>query len=115
MKPDKGTLEQTLELPSRREGTTLTGVTQLLEQHPSEQKVADSIPGRSTRRGCRFGPQSGHIQETTNGRLSHTAMLLSFSFSLPSLLSKNKINTIFEGKKITPEEMIHCPHLTSNQ
>ena len=64
----------------------LAGVAQWIERPPSNQRVAGSIPSQGTCLGCRPGPSEGHM------RGNHTLMFLSFSFSLPSPLSKNKIN-----------------------
>ena len=52
------------------------------------------IPSQGTCLGCRFVPQSGHVQETTDLWFSLTLMILSLSFSPSSPLSRIK-------KKIT--------------
>ena len=62
----------------------LAGVVQWIEHQPANKRVMGSIPSQGTSLGCRLGPQWGH------GRDNHTLMFLSFSFSLPSPLSKNK-------------------------
>ena len=62
----------------------LAGVPQWIEHCPANQRVAGSIPSQGTCLGCIHGPQYGvhegqpHIE------------VRSLSFSLPSLLSKNK-------------------------
>ena len=37
----------------------LAGVAQWIESRPVERKVAGSVPGQGTCRGCRLGPQLG--------------------------------------------------------
>ena len=71
----------------------LAGVAQWIECWPANQRVAGLIPvgahawvaGQVPSRGCARG--------------NHTLMYLPLSFSLPSHLSKNKINKIFFKKK----------------
>ena len=33
---------------------------------PYTKNIVDSIPGKGTYVGCKFGPWSGHVQEATN-------------------------------------------------
>ena len=73
-----------------RQDFALAGVTQWVGCWPAKQKVTASNTGQGACLGCGFGPWSGHIREVTKGCFSHTLMFLSLSFSLPSLLSKNK-------------------------
>ena len=64
----------------------LAGVAQVVGHHPAKQKVSGLIPTQGTCLGCRFGPQSGQVQEATNQCFPLTLMFLS-PFSLPSPLS----------------------------
>ena len=66
----------------RAAGFTPADVDQWIEHQPVNQKVTGSIPSQGTRLDCGPGLQLG--------ALSNQLMLLSFSFSLPSPLSKNK-------------------------
>ena len=66
----------------RRNSCALAGVAQWVERQPANQSITGLIPSQGTYLGCRPGPHWGGAQETT------TLMFLSFSFSLPSPLSK---------------------------
>ena len=44
----------------------LVNMAQLVGSHPTNWKVEGFIPCQGTCLGCRFGPQSGHMQEATN-------------------------------------------------
>ena len=72
----------------------LAGVAQWIERQPMNQRVTGSIPSQGTCLGCKPGLWWGMV---VSG--NHTLMFLSLSFSLPSPLSKNKINTIFNKIK----------------
>ena len=58
---------------------------------PIQQMVAPSIPSQGTRWGCRFGPQSGSVQETTHPCYSPSA-----SPSISLSLKINKKNIFFK-------------------
>ena len=62
-------------------GAALTGVAQWVGCHPSNRKVAGSIPSQGTCLGCESGAQLGHahVREATNP-----------CFSLPLSLKINK-------------------------
>ena len=60
------------------------GAAQGIEHWPTNQRVTGLIPSQGTRLGWGTGPQLGHM------RGNHTLTFLSFSFSFPSSLSKNK-------------------------
>ena len=60
----------------------------LVGHHPTELKVASSIPSQVTCQGCGFGPRSGSIWEATDWCFSLTSMFLSLSFSLLPLSLK---------------------------
>ena len=60
----------------------LTGVAQFVGHHLAKQKVTGSIPGQGAWLVCGFGPGSGHR--------GNQVMFLSFPFSLPFPLSRNK-------------------------
>ena len=70
----------------------LAGVAQLAGHRPTKQKVTGSIPSQGTCLCYGFGPWLGYIREATGRYFSLTLMFLqpSASFSLLSLLSKNK-------------------------
>ena len=53
----------------------------------------DLIPGQGTCLGCGFSPLVERIQEKTDPGFSLTVTLLSFTFSLPSPLSKTQNKT----------------------
>ena len=50
----------------------LTSVVQLVGHHPTDQRVARSIPSQGTCLSCGFGPQSGCLREGTNRCFSLT-------------------------------------------
>ena len=58
--------------------------------YPARREVAGSIPGWDIYLGCGFLPVWAHVRGDRLVFLSVTLMSLSFSFSLPSSLSKNK-------------------------
>ena len=60
-----------------------------LEGHPVHGKAVGSISGQRTDLGCRFDPQSGHVQEATNQCFSLTSIF--FSRSLPLYLKSINI------------------------
>ena len=66
----------------------LTSVAQLVWHHPAKWKVAGSIPSQGPSLSCGFSPWSGHLREATHWCFTLTLKVLTFSFSLPSLLSK---------------------------
>ena len=72
----------------------LTCVAQLVGCHPAKWKVPALIPCQGTCLGCGFGPWLGHVHEAIYRCFSLTLMFLSLSFSLPSPLSRKKINKI---------------------
>ena len=59
------------------------GVAQWIERWPVNQRVTGSIPSQDTCLGCGPGPQYGAYERQPQIEVSP-------SFSLPSLLSKNK-------------------------
>ena len=63
---------------------------QLVEHHPTKQRVTSLSPGEGAHLGCGPGPQLQHVWKATGQCLSHTSIFLSLSFSLPSPVSKNK-------------------------
>ena len=69
----------------KKEETALAGAAQWMERWPANQRVASLIPSQGTCLACRPGPQLGG-----HARGNHTLMFLSFSFSLPPLVSNNK-------------------------
>ena len=64
--------------------SVLAGVAQRIDCQLVNQRAAGSIPSQGTCLGYRPGTQWGRV------RGNHTLTFLSLSFSLPSLLSKNK-------------------------
>ena len=66
------------------EGGALAGVAQWIECKPVNQRATGSIPFRAHAWVVGQVPSRGHA------RGNHTLMFLSFSFSLPPPLSKNK-------------------------
>ena len=62
----------------------LAGVTQLIEHQPENQRVTSSISSRGIHWGAGQVPRCGVCKRQL------TLMFLSLSFSLPSILSKNK-------------------------
>ena len=69
------------------------GVAQWIEHWPVNKRVAGLIPSQGT---CLV---AGQVPKRGRARGNHTLMFLSLSFSLPSSLSKNKINKILKKKK----------------
>ena len=67
--------------------TALAGAAQWTERRLVNQRVIGPIPSRGTGLGCGPGPQWGAREATTHGCFSP-------SFSLPSPLSKNKVNKV---------------------
>ena len=63
----------------------VTYVAQVVGRRPTKGKVTGSIPGQVTCLGCQYGPWL--VKELMR---SNQSMFLSFSFSLPCPLSKNK-------------------------
>ena len=66
----------------------LAGMAQCIEPPLANQRVAGSIPSQGTCLDCRPDPQWG-----AHDKQPHIDV--SFSFSLPSPLSKNKLKKIF--------------------
>ena len=79
-------------LSLKRRSITLTSMAQLVGHRPIKQKVTHLMPGQGTCLGFRFGPQTWHVPEATDGcfSLTLTLMFLFLCFSLPSPLSKSK-------------------------
>ena len=67
----------------------LTSVAQWVGRRPAKRKVTGLIPSQ-VRSGWRFCPGPGRVWEAPHWRMPHTPVSLSFSFSLPSPLSKNR-------------------------
>ena len=100
------TLYVQLENQNIRITKVLTGVAQLSGRHPTNQKVAGSIPCQGTCLGCGPGPQwrwQGHA------RGNHTLLFLSLSPTRPLCLKMNKIfflmgkgpeQTLLQEKKV---------------
>ena len=66
---------------------------QWIELRPANQRVTGLIPSQGTCLGCCPGPSRGHA------RGNNTLVFLSLSFSLVSLLSKNKLIKFKKKKK----------------
>ena len=74
----------------KRKDFAVTGEAQWVGCCPTKLKVASSIPRQSTGLAYGFGRQLQREQEATNTCFSLTSVFLSFSSSLPPLLSKSK-------------------------
>lgn len=66
---------------------TLAGWLSWLENHPTHQRFEGLIPGLDTYLGCKFYPQLGHVQETTDWCFSLNQC---FSFFLSPFLHANE-------------------------
>ena len=62
----------------------LAGVAQWIEHRPANQSITSSIPSQGSCLGM------GQVPSTECERGNHILMFLSFPFSFPSSLSKNK-------------------------
>ena len=51
------TVDSSMHVPQKIKNGALSGVAQLVECGPAEQKVTGSIPGQGTGLGCGFVPQ----------------------------------------------------------
>ena len=70
----------------------LAGSAQWIERRPANLKVTGLIPSQGTCLGCEPGPhqEGAHERQPVDESVLCASVFLSFSFSLPSLLSKNK-------------------------
>ena len=75
----------------------LSDVAQLAGNCSAKPKITGSIPGQGTAWVVGLVPSPG-VYETTDQYFSFTSMFLSLSFSLPSVLSKNKYIKSFKNE-----------------
>ena len=73
-------------MKSIKKKIALTGVVQLVGQHPADRGVLGSIPGQGTCLGCGFGPQLGSVRHSQ--LMFPSRIHVSLPFSLPLLPSK---------------------------
>ena len=92
MRKEKKNILKTLERTQResriKDRESVFGVTQWIEHQPADQRVTGSTPSQGTGLGFGPGPQFGaRKRQPADVSLTHP-IFLSFSFSLPSPLSK---------------------------